>query len=145
MEQSPTIAPKEGCILYSARAFAAASVPALGGGIPGELQGTFRWPKSVFCTGLLLLPMSGAIADSAKLFLRWQDETAYDVITDGQGGTLEMPGVLMHSLRGGRYMPVQRPIVVGDEWVFTVSNMKTSPILLAGLFFALTPWNGQTG
>lgn len=137
-----SLAPAFGPIVLSSRALAAQTVPALAGGVPGQFPSAasgpavFRWPFAAFCTGALLLPMSGDPVDAAALSLRWQDETAFDVFSDGGGQNYEAPVLALQGSALGRYIALQRPVADGDEWLFTVFNQAGKTIQLAGLFFA---------
>jgi hypothetical protein len=121
--------PKCGPALFSPREFAWAVVP--GGGDLGPI--TFRFPRNLFVTGLMVLTGDGSVVDLAHLFIRIQDETFQDVITDGQGTTLEA-GLL--ALRGiqGKPFPLQRPLMSGDLWLITLSNLSPNDIRISGLF-----------
>ncbi len=137
----PPFAPRNGPVLLTARALVNVQIP--GGTVtaPGAFPAltadpaVYRWPKSSFCTGILLLHLSGLAADAAALSVRWTDETAYDVINDGQGGAFDMPLVAMQSTQLGKYFPMQRPVIGGDEWLFRIFNRSAAPIFLAGIFF----------
>lgn len=149
----PPFAPQSGAIQYQSRSLALALVPAaatppLVPGVFPDLSvdpAVYRWPKEAFCTGMLLLPLSGLAADVGNLALRWQDETAYDVINDGQGTTFEGMQIAWQSTELGRYFPVQRPVMGGDEWLFRVFNHGATPIRLAGLFFIFQDPREQAG
>jgi hypothetical protein len=133
------VVPKLGPSLFSVRTFANASIPSVGSVVtptPG-----FRWPRALFCTGLLLVPQSGSPADAAALSVRLQDETFADIITDGFGTTLRIDGCAMSgiadSLGFGRPMfrpfAFQRPVLDGDTWTISVFNASGAPIVVAGL------------
>ena len=64
------------------------------------------------------LPRSFTIAttvDAAALSLRWQDETAFDVFSDGGGQNYEAPVLALQGSALGRYIALQRPVADGDD------------------------------
>jgi hypothetical protein len=132
----PTQPPPFGPALMTARNLAGVAIPAAVGTTPGSFGPvTYRWPMAVFCTGILLLPLSGDPGDTSKLSLRFQDETAYDVFSTGYGTNYFMPGTSMSGNSLSHYFALQRPVIAGDEWIFTVQNRKAGVINLAGVFF----------
>ncbi len=132
--------PKVGPSLFSVRDFANVSIPA--GGSVVTPQPGFRWPRALFCTGLLVIPQSGSPADAAALSVRIQTETFTDLVTDGQGASFFAPAAAMsgigNDLGFGRPMfrpfALQRPVLDGDLWTLTVANAAGAPIITAGLF-----------
>ena len=133
----PTRPPPFGPIILGARALAGVVVPAQGQ-FPAatEKPAVYRWPFAAFCTGMCLVPLSGSAADLANVSLRFQDETAYDVFSDGGGQNFEQGGLSMVGRGLGNYQALQRPIADGDEWLFTLFNGSGADITIAGLFFA---------
>lgn len=121
-----------GPALFSVPGFQWAIVPTLGDLGPF----TFRFPRNLFVTGLMALTGDGDSATLAKLFIRIQDETFQDVISDGQGQAFEAG---LTALRGlsGKPFPVQRPVMSGDQWIITISSLDDAEggIRLAGLYF----------
>lgn len=103
------------------------------------VERSFRFPRPVFVDQLLLIPLTGLRADMAKLRIRIQDETSADLISDGIGGheasALELCGLT--PLPGGpifedlvlvRPYDLQRPVMAGDVWYFTLENVSAGPI-----------------
>jgi hypothetical protein len=119
--------PRVGPVLFSVRGISGVAVP--NGSEVGPI--TFQFPRALFVTGLLLLPRSGSQADLAKLQLRIQDELQADMISDGSV-LFEFGGLAMHG-RCFRPYPLQRPVLDGDEWRFTVGNDGAAPITVATL------------
>lgn len=95
----------------------------------------FRWPRDLFCTGVMLFAQSGAVADDAGLTLQIEDATFQNLLTDGQGGTFSAPALALHGGAGpgagaprSGYRPwsFQQPIAKGDLWFFTVASSNAS-------------------
>lgn len=123
--------PQVGPALYSVSAFAGQTVGA--GSSIGPIA--FQWPRMLFVTGLLLVPQSGSAVDLASLSLQIQDESFADLMSDGSMLS-RAPGLALHG-QGFRPFPLQRPVMAGDEWRFTVTNATGAGIALAclALFF----------
>lgn len=89
----------------------------------------FRWPRDLFCTGILSFAQSGEPADDAGLTVQIEDATFQNLITDGQGGTFAAPSLALHGgpnypgapRAGYRAFAMQQPIAKGDLWFFTVA------------------------
>jgi hypothetical protein len=105
-------------------------VVAPAGGVLGPVS--FYFPRSVFVDSILILPTTGLRTDMAKLSVRIEDETSADIIADGQGGheasllsvfgTTLLVGPMFDDLVLKRPFAVQRPVLSGDEWLFTITN-----------------------
>jgi hypothetical protein len=121
-----------------------------GGGAVGPI--TFRFPRALFVTSLLLLARSGARGDAASLRLRVQDESFADVIADGFGTSFSAPALSLSGLTVldpmfadlvvVRPFVLQRPVADGDTWRFTITNTFGAPItpeLLIGFDEGLRP------
>lgn len=106
----------------------------------------FRWPRPLFVTSLLLLPRSGARADMAALQLAIEDETQQQIVSSGDGSTIQAPGLalsgqtplngpLVAGLNLGRPFTLQRPVNTGDLWLITVRNVGGAGAITPELFF----------
>lgn len=131
--------PREGPTVYKV---IAASDAIIGAGLTlGPIE--FQFPRSVFVTGISILPTSGLRADTAKLSVRIQDETFQDMISDGAGGhvgsVLSLMGTtviapLFDELVLHRPFKLQRPVRSGDSWFISITNngltnLKTETLL----------------
>lgn len=135
---------------------ACAVAPAAGSpSISGELA--FNFPRSVFLTGILVLPrVSAAFASYqeqiAQLSLNVIDEVNQPLISDSRGtivGTTRAPVAAPFLMLFGRaFHPfaMQRPIASLDVWRFTIQNAHTARAqTLAGIFLYFSePDEGAT-
>lgn len=126
--------PRVGPFSYSVTGITDVSVGA--GSSVGPI--TFRFPRAVFVTGLVMIPRSGARADLAALRLRVQDESFAELVSDGRGVKLEtgmlglagltVVGPAFQELELVRAFALQRPLQVHDTWHFTVSNVGSGAV-----------------
>jgi len=120
--------PKLGPVLY--RLAALSDVIITPGGLLGPFE--FRFPRSVFVTGISIVPRSGLRTDLSLLALRIQDETFQDIIADGKGGhfatclslmgTTPLVAPAFGPLILHRPYALQRPVAAGDSWFLTIRN-----------------------
>jgi hypothetical protein len=106
----------------------------------------FNFPKSVFLTGVLVLPLPDVAfasyeAQCARLSLAVVDEVNQPLFSDSRGtllGTTNAPvAAPLFQLFGRSFRPyaLQRPIAALDVWRFTVQNADTANAqALAGIF-----------
>lgn len=106
----------------------------------------FNFPKSVFLTGLLALPLPDVafgtyVEQCAQLSLSVVDETNQPLVSDSRGtivGTTNAPvAAPFFMLFGKSFRPfaLQRPIASLDRWLFTVQNADTARAqVLAGIY-----------
>lgn len=106
----------------------------------------FNFPRSVFLTGILLLPIPDATwatyqEQIAQLSLQVTDETNQPVISDSRGtivGSTNAPvasPLLQLFGRGFHPFALQRPLASLDVWRFTVQNADpVNAQTLAGIF-----------
>lgn len=119
--------PREGPLVYRVTALTDALI---GAGLTlGPIE--FQFPRSVFVTGISILPTSGLRADMAKLSVRIEDETFQDIIADGAGehfgSVLSLMGTtviapLFADLVLHRPFKLQRPVRSGDTWRISIRN-----------------------
>jgi hypothetical protein len=135
------VQPRTGPVIFRLAALSDVSITAAGGTLGPY---AFRFPRSLFITGISIVPRSGARGDMAALSLRIQDQKFQDMIADGAGGHFASVLSLMGTtplatafspLVLYRPFKLQRPVFAGDEWYFTIQNnsagtaIKTETIL----------------
>lgn len=133
---------------YTVPDFSGLAVAALAAGEPGDSGVfTFRWPRPVFWTGLIVVPRGDSALGSpeveqANLAIEIQDEQSKQIITDTRGADslrvkpFAAPALAMAGLRG-QVFPFQRPIGEDVEYRFRVRNYAAVAITIAAvmLFF----------
>lgn len=120
--------PTFGPVLYS--------VPGLSGitlaGGSSSPAVVFTWPRDLFVSGVLLLPLSGSPADLARLSLEVVDEYDEQIVSDATGEGFTVPGLALAGF-GLRPFPLQRPVRAGQRWQMTISleaGANETPTLL---------------
>jgi hypothetical protein len=108
---------------------------------------TFRFPRSVFVRGLLILPdadpafFTSMSEQLSQLAVSIVDETTQPIVSDSRGtlqGSNRVPvaaGLLMLFGRAFRPYALQRPVEASDQWTFTIQNAH--PVLsqtLGGIY-----------
>ncbi len=117
--------PKMGPALFSVAGLAGQVVAPAGSVGPVS----FLWPRALFCTGFLLLPLTGNPVDAASLRVQIEDESFSQMISDGQR-SFSFDALALHG-QSFRPFPLQRPVGDGDVWRFTVSNVSGGAITIA--------------
>jgi hypothetical protein len=90
----------------------------------------YRWPADLFLEALSLVPDSGSAADLAGLTLQALDKDGDPLFQSGTGpqaisGLAIMGGLallLASSLPAMRPYAIQRPVLAGSRWRFTIAN-----------------------
>ena len=98
----------------------------------------YRWPQAYALDAWTMLPRSGVVADLGALTIRMQDAAGDELVTDGQGffpGSVFLPPLAGVGFQpsvfkppGGvaswtpRWMPLERHVRAGDQWLFQVMN-----------------------
>ena len=134
--------------LFVVREFARAAIGAVAAGVPGQVGPyVFRFPRALFITGASVSPGGGSAAELAGFELRIQDESTDDMLYNWRGehsaNVLAMQG--RSTLAGGPgpffddgigWLNLQRPVMTGDEWRFTLLNYSVTPRTIGGLYLA---------
>jgi hypothetical protein len=101
----------------------------------------FRWPRKYALESWMVLTRLGTPASLGAVNIRIQDAEGDELITDGQnlatlspfltplGGVgfqrsiLALPGGAgAETIWGLRWMPLNRTVVAGEQWIFQVDN-----------------------
>lgn len=120
--------------IYKVAELSRVQIAAAVGTTPAELGPfTFRFPRAVEVTGLLVLPADGTAASLAQLSIGILDEHDEQIVTDYRGvvAAQEQPFVVpCLSLMGKdfRTFALQRLVCSGDRWLFTLKNFSAAAI-----------------
>lgn len=101
----------------------------------------FRWPRKYALESWMVLTALGTPASLGAINIRIQDSEGDEIVTDGQnlatlspfltplGGVGLQPSIFTlpggagaSTLWGPRWMPLNRTVVAGEQWIFQVDN-----------------------